>query len=161
VGREIYFDEESTKSPSSQDKTMKIVEQPSAQEVAKSENEEYSRGRKRIRGRRSQGADSSNCAPTIESRLSAESKALLLTGSDGPGDGPYAPESPQQSAGMEIYRGRGPTNPPATVQPDFQIVRGRPPASTYSIFCADDVEIPRPCKISLPPTLQALQSGPA
>jgi hypothetical protein len=91
---------------------MNIVEQPSPQEVTESENEECGRGRKR---RRSRGAD--NSAIGIESRLSAE--AQLLPGSNGPGDSPYGPESPQQSAGMEIYRGRGATDPPAAVEPDF------------------------------------------
>jgi hypothetical protein len=48
---------------------MNIVEQPSPQEVAESENEEYGRGRKR---HRSQGAENSaigDGAPTIESWL--------------------------------------------------------------------------------------------
>jgi len=125
------FDEESTQLPSSQDN---IVEQPSPQEVAESKNEEYGRGKKR---RHSRGTDDSAIA-TIESRLSAETK--LLPGSNGPDDGPYVPESPQQSAGMEIYRGRGATGPPAAVQPDFQRARDGPPASTYSVLRADDVD---------------------
>jgi hypothetical protein len=73
------FDEESTQLPSSQDN---IVEQPSPQEVAEGDNEEYGRGQKR---RHSRGADDSAIA-TIESLLSAETQ--LLPGSNGPDDGP-------------------------------------------------------------------------
>jgi hypothetical protein len=58
----------------------------------------------------------------------------------GPMDGPYVPESPQQSAGMEIYQGRGATGPLAAVQPYFQIARDEPLASTCSVLHTDDID---------------------
>jgi hypothetical protein len=60
---------------------MNIVEQPSPQEVAESENKEYSRGRKRITGRRNQGANNSaigDGAPMIESRAVSGVEGILV-----------------------------------------------------------------------------------
>src|SRR5438045_237661 len=75
----------------------------------------------------------------LRSRAGCQRRHSLLPGSDGPDDGPYGPEPPQQSAGMETYRGRGATGPPAAVEPDFQIAWDGPPASTYSVL-RDDVD---------------------